>query len=179
MRNRFSMGRKLSRIPIDSVKNIVQIDVTLATLTVAVVPLAFGAKPADIDPTVLGNVANVEAGAMVKGFDLSFRVYNRNANLPGQEKVVIFLRRNPANVLPAPTVAACNSLGVQTWKRNVFHVQQAKPPGPDGIPMGFVGIKIPRKFHKMELNDSWELIISNNSGGSIDICGACIYKWYR
>lgn len=174
-RNR-KLWRQISRRPIKSTKNIVVLDATIATLSVTVLPLANAVKTTLLDDTV---TTRVEEQCSIKNLFLSMRLYNRTGNLPGQEKVVLFLRRNPGAKYAAPTLAECNTLGLQPWRNTVFQVQIAKPPGPDGLPMGLAPIRIPRRFHKMIIDDQWELIIGNNSSGSIDLCGICLYKWFN
>lgn len=176
MRRR-GMGRKLRLVPIDSTKNIVPLDITTATLSVTVQQIAVGAPPSGIDETTSDK--KCEQGSMIRGMYIEFRLYNRTGGLPGQEKCVIILRKNEDGTLPAPTLAQCNALGLQTWKDRVFQCHFAKPPGPDGIPMLAGSFRIPKRFHKMGQGDVWELIIANNGSGSVDGCGVAIYKWYR
>lgn len=174
---RNSMRRKLNLVAVDATKNMVSLDTTIATLTVVVVQLAIGVNPGVIDSASTLNY--VEEAAMIKGFNISYRVLNRSGNLPGQEKVVIFLRKNEGNVLPAPTLAQCNAIGGQAWKNRVFSFQQAKPGAPGDVGMFQAGIRIPKRFHRTSKGDVWELIIANNGSGSVDGCGTAIYKWYR
>lgn len=169
--------RKLRLVAIDSTKNIVPLDITTASLSVTVQQLALGSAPAGIDETTSDK--KVEQGAMIRGMYIEFRVYNRTGNLPAQEKVVLMIRKNEDGQLGAPTLAQCNTPGLQVWKDRIFQLHIAKPPGPDGIPMLVGSFRIPKRFHKMSQGDVWELIVANNSSGSIDCCGVAIYKWYR
>lgn len=169
------LWRQISKRPIDSTKNMVVLDATVATLTVTVLVLANAVKATLLDDTVATRVGEQ---CSIKNLYINMRLYNRNGNLPGQEKVIIFLRRNAGALLGAPTLAQCNAIGLQSWRNSVFQCQIAKPPGPDGLPMGLVSIRIPRRYHKMVIDDQWELVIANNSSGSIDVCGLCLYKWY-
>lgn len=169
------LWRAIKQRPIDATKNMVYLDVTVPTLTVTVLVLSNAVKRTLIDDTVPTRVAE---DCTIKGFNIQFRLVNRTNNLPGQEKVVIFIRRNQGGLLPAPTLAACNSLGLQPWRNMVFATTVAKPGGPDSLPMVMGGIRIPRRFHKQQVDDQWELIIANSGGGSIDGCGIAIYKWY-
>lgn len=173
-RNR-ALWRQISRRPIDSTKNMVVLDATVATISVTVLVLANAVKQTLLDDTVATRVGEQ---CSIKNLYINMRLYNRTGNLPGQEKVIIFLRRNAGALLPAPTLAQCNTIGLQPWRNNVFQCQIAKPPGPDGLPMGLVSIRIPRRYHKMVIDDQWELVIANNASGSIDVCGLCLYKWY-
>lgn len=169
------LWRQISRRPINSTKNIVVLDTTTATLSVTVVVLANAVKQSLMDDTV---ATRVQEQCSIKNLFINMRLYNRTGNLPGQEKVVICLRRNPGALLGNPTLSQLNAIGLQPWRNNIFQIQIAKPPGPDGIPMGLGPIRIPKRFHKMVVDDQWELIIGNNGSGTIDGCGICLYKWY-
>lgn len=173
------MSRKLRLVPIDATKNIVQIGPTgVATLTVAVVQLAVAVRPGSLDETDITKTMDVEGDCMIRGFELGIRMYLANAANVG-DKVVAYLRKNEGGYLPIPTIALSNSLGAQQWKNRVFHIVSMSPDAAGGLPLGLSGIKIPKRFHKMQQGDVWELVIANNSGVSLNICGYCIYKWYR
>jgi len=117
---------------------------------------------------------------MIRGFYIEVYVYNRSGNLPGQEKVNLMIRKNEGGKLTVPpTLAEMNAPGTVTWKSKIFQYHVAKPPAPGGLPLMAFSMKIPKRFHKMNVGDQWELFIGNNSGGSVDMCGVAIYKWYR
>lgn len=175
MRRRYG-GRKLRLIPIDAQKNIVDLDTTTATLSVQVVQLAIASKPGSVDETTQPII--IPANSVLKSLYIEYFLYNRSGNLPGQEKVTVLVRKNETGALPAPTLAQVNALGLNTWKNRVFAVHRAKPPAPGGLPIIMGPIRIPKRFHKMQTNDVWELIIGNNASGSVDGCGICIYKAY-
>lgn len=179
MRRRSRLGRALAVRPIDSVKNMVSLDTTIATLSVVVVVLAKGIDPTFVSEIGAGLGFRVESGAKIRGFNIAYSLYNRSGGLPGQEKVGIMIRKNEGLVLPAPTLAQCNDPSSQPWKNKIFHYIQAKPSDPTGIGMHFGGIRIPKRFEATRISDQWELIIWNNGSGSVDGCGTCIYKWYR
>lgn len=171
--------RKLSKLAVDSTKNIFTLDTSVASLTVLVVTVALGVKPAGIDELDTTKTYYVEDNASIRFFNIVYSLYNRSGNLPGQEKVTILLRKNEGGVLGTPTLAQVNALGAQAWKNRVFEVWQAKPPAPGGIPMVLGPVRIPKRFQKTSINDVWELVIANNSSGSVDGCGLAIYKWYK
>lgn len=176
MRRKSGMRRFASMHPIDAQKNMVDLDTTTATISVTVVQLAIASKPGNVDE--LTQPIIVPANASIKSLYVEYFLYNRSGNLPGQEKITILIRKNEQGLLPAPTLAQVNAIGLQTWKNRVFAIHRAKPPAPGGLPLIMGSIKIPRRFHKMQTNDVWELIIANNGSGSVDGCGICIYKSY-
>lgn len=141
--------------------------------------LALAVKPGTIDETNLASTNLVEAGAEIKGFGISLRLYDESG-VPDAGSSLMLLRKNEGGNLPAPVLGQLNVLGAQTWKNKVFHVEQAITGSQvSGWPMGFPSIKIPRRFHRMQQGDVWELMIANNTANQLRICGTCIYKWYR
>lgn len=175
-RNR-GLSRKMRLVPIDSTKNIVQFGPTgVASLAVTVFQLAVGVDPGSI--LELTNQANVEQNGMMRGIVLGLRCYASDTDTGGI-KVVVFLRKNEAANLGAPTLAACNSIGLQSWKNKVFALQSMAPAVNQGLPLGLQSIKIPKRFHRTAKNDVWELIVANNGSLSTQVCGFALYKWYR
>lgn len=162
--------------PVDSTKNIVQFEGSIATATVLVTNLTLGVNPTGIDEADAAKTYYVEDGASLKAITMGLRITD---SVGGTNKCVICLRRNPNGQYGAPTVAQMNSLGSQPWKNDIFQCLQAKPSSQSGPGMMFFGITIPKRFHKVHRNDIWELIISNSGANTMDVCGIAIYKWYR
>lgn len=145
----------------------------------AVIPLALGVNPTDIDENNAAKVHYVEDGAMIRGFSLGLRCYNETG-VVDSNSTVILLRKNEAAIWAPPGLAQMNGLGAVNWKNRVFHIEQAITGSQvSGWPMAFPSIKIPKRFHKMSKADTWELIVANNTGNNLRICGVCTYKWYR
>lgn len=152
---------------------------TVASASVSSTILAQAVDPTSIDQTVVGKTAYCESSSMIRGMMIECYIYNRSGNLPGQEKVSVLIRKNEGGALPNPTIGQMNAPGIIAWKSKIFQYHQAKPPAPGGLPLMAFSFKIPRRFHKMANLDQWELWVANNSTGSIDVCGICLYKWYR
>lgn len=143
------------------------------------IPLALGVNPADIDETNAAKTHYVEDGAMVRGFAIGLRIYNESG-VADSNSTVVFIRKNEAAIWPTPTLGQCNAVGVMNWKNKVFHMDQAITGSQvSGWPMGFPSIKIPKRFHRMSKADTWELIVANNTGNNLRVCGSVVYKWYR
>lgn len=175
-------GRRRSRglrlRPVDSTKNIVQFDGTVASAGVTAVTLAQGVNPTAIDELDAAKVYYVEEGASIFGFNIEARVYNKNADA-AQAKCVIMLYYDEEGVVGNPSYAQMNAVGAWQLKSKIFHMAQASPPGDGGLPMVFGGIRIPRRFHKIKNGGKWVLLFNNSSTGSINFCGFCTYKWFR
>lgn len=172
-------SRKMRLIPIDATKNIVQFNTQIATLSVAVVPIAIAVGPTNIDETDAAKVQNVEQNSSIRGFDIRLRLYNESG-VTDSNSSVILIRKNERNSLAAPALAGMNALGADTWKNKIFHAEQAITGSQvSGLPMGFPNLKIPKRFHKMSMDDRWEIIVANNTGNNLRLCGMAIYKWYR
>lgn len=176
---RRSIGKRaLAMRPIDSTKNIYQINDSIASGAVATYVIASGVNPAAIDESDAAKVYFVEDGASLRGFTLQMRMINKNADA-SQAKVVAIIWKSERGTLAAPNFANLQALGTWQGKSKVFACAQLAPPGDGGIPMVMAGIRIPKRFHKMNLNDTWNLSISNNSTGSLSVCGFAVYKWYK
>lgn len=172
-------SRKLGKIPIDATKNIWQVNDNVASGTVNVEIFAKAVPPASIDETVAANIANVEQGAMLKGFLIDVRIYNKTGDA-AQAKVVACIRKNEGGRLPVPpTLAEMNALGAVNWKNKIFWCGQLAPDGSGGFPMFVPALRVPKRFHVMKALDQWEICIANNSAGTINLCGFAVYKWYR
>lgn len=177
-RSRGRFSRSLRLRPIDSTKNIIQFDGTVASTSVADIVLAQGVNPTDIDETNAAKTHYVMEGSSIRGINLSVRVYNKNADTVAA-KSVIAIYYDEDGVIGLPSYAQMNSLGSWPVKSKIFHMQQASPPGDGGIPMVVGGFRIPRRFHKMKNGGKWHLLINNSSTGSINYCGFATYKWYK
>lgn len=179
MRSTRGLRAKLSRLPIDATKNVVQFNTAVATLSVQGLFLAQSVAPSAIDETNAGEVQNVEQGSMIKGISLAGRIYNESG-VADSNSVVWCLRKNEGGNLPNLTLPNMNSLGTYSAKNKIFHTEQAIVGSQvSGWPMGFVSIKIPKRFHVMKQGDRWELWVANNTGNQVRFCGMAIYKWYR
>lgn len=166
-------------VPIDSTKNIVQFNTAVPTATVVSVTLALGVNPTTIDETDASKTFMVEDGAMIRGFAISLRLFNESGVADSASSLML-IRKNEGNTLGLPTLAQMNSLGTADWKNKIFHTEQAITGSQvSGWPMGFPSIKIPKRYHKMSHNDSWQLLVANNTGNQLRMCGSVIYKWYK
>lgn len=166
-------------IPIDATKNMVQANTQVPTVGIMGWYIAEGVNPSLIDESDIAKTRYVEDGAMVRGFSIQGRVYNESGT-QDSNSTVILLRKNEGGVLPDPTLAMLNSIGAQTWKNKIFHFEQAITGSQvSGWPMGLPSIRIPKRFHKMNLGDRWELWVGNNTANNVRFCGTAIYKWYR
>lgn len=167
-------------VPIDSTKNYVQIlNQTVATLSVAVIPLATAVSPSNIDETDVSKVGNVEEGCMIKRLDIDCRLFGASGVSIGESAGFLIRKNEGLAALGQPSLAQCNALGAQSWKARIFHAQMATPGNVSGLPMVTPPIKVPKRFHVMHANDKWELVVWNNSAFSVGICGFITYKWYR
>lgn len=179
MRGNRGLRAKLSRIPIDATKNIVQFNIQVPTVTVGGIALAVSVPPASIDESVIADSANCEQGCMIRGMSIQGRIYSESG-VADSNSTVWLIRKNEGNILPVPTLGQINSIGTVAWKNKIFHTEQAIVGSQvSGWPMGFVSIKIPKRFHVMKQNDRWELYIANNTANNLRFCGIALYKWYR
>lgn len=174
-RKRFS--RKLRLIPVDSTKNIVQIEDAIASGVVGIYPIAVAVPPASIDESNAALVMNVEENASVKMFNLNFRLTNNNADA-GKIKCQLAVMKLELGIA-GPNLAQMNAIGAYNRKNRVFFFAQNQPPSEQGIPMTIPSLIVPRRFHRMAFGDQWVVIVANNSAGSVNFCGTAIYKWYR
>lgn len=177
---RYKMGKALAKRPIDATKNIVQFNTAVPSLSVVIVTLAQGVNPTSIDESDPAKVMYVEQNAKIGGLTMSFRLFDESGVADSGSSVWL-IRKNEGAVLGAPTLAQMNSLGTQTsWKAKIFHIEQAITGSQvSGVPMFGTGIKIPKRFHSVRFNDTWQLIFANNTANQLRACGQCIYKWYR
>lgn len=180
MYGRRGVSRKMRLVPIDSTKNIVQFNTSVASGAVGFISVAVGVDPSAILETNPANVQNVEEGASIRGFVFGMRVFKEDGVADSGSTVIALIKceRNlPAMPLP---LGQMNSLGTQLYKNKIFHIEQAIVGSQvSGLPMAFPSIKIPKRFHKMANTDVWNLVIANNTTGPIRACGVCIYKWYK
>lgn len=171
--------RKLSKLAIDSVKNYVQVNQAVAAASIQLVQLAVAVKPGTIDETNPANIADVEAGSRITGFNISGRIFSESG-VADSGSVVWFIRKNEGGTLAPATAAQGNSLGTTPWKARIFHAEQAIVGSQvSGLPMGVTGLRIPKRFQAMRNLDVWELYVVNNTANQIRACYLVEYKWYR
>lgn len=126
----------------------------------------------------------VEDGSAIRSLEVQLTLYlNTAPALP--RHFIILIRKNEKALLPA--LAAANSfvIGTLSWKDRIFHMEQAQPGtfAIGGIPMVFhIRVRVPKRFHRMEKTDQWELIVASPdavAGDTYDMCSLVTYKWYR
>lgn len=173
-------SRKLRMLPVDSRKNYLQDFGTMAgNANGHIVNLAQG-----VDAATLAVTNSVEDGAEIHRLTIQCNLYWTSAPAAPRH-VLILLRKNEDNLLPALTPAGGSSIGGQSWKDRIFYLEQAQPgifsAGGNQMPYQII-FRIPKGFKKMSFGDRWELVIQPLdalAGETLDFCVLASYKWFK
>ncbi len=160
--------------PIKSVKHIVDSQGgTVAGVKTSVV-LATGSE------TVTAGTIAVTIGSKIFAMFLNVQSYVLTGS--GLNNFYMIIYKNPSNNISPADIPAGNVVGVDAFRRQVFHQEMAMLGSvATQVPITvFKGvIKIPKVFHTMREDDQIVLQLFTPTGVTSNFCVQCIYKSYE
>ncbi len=168
--NRFRRSRKLQLVTINSEKHVLDRTYAVTSSNVRkILAKAVTAPSNTIDD-------DVHRGGVIKAFWISIDICGLDASGAFQATMAYLMKNPGANLLPPGVFAVGTSnekkFVVKQWTQMTMRNQDGNPP------YHWEGwVKIPKRYQRMGTDDTWELVVGNNSGtGHAYVF--CIYKEY-